>query len=207
MAQWSSVCRGVLQQFVLVRRPSPRHQLTGIQLLFCLLICHQPLFIQNSTEWVWDKADTFPAAKANLSGSHWWQRPSETLEVWEVFLKCCVEVTCSFDEAGSLSHSPLPHLDGPLQLRLLVTQPHHPNDCHGNAEPVEETEEVNDGVDVLGEGVEQCHQTLETQRKKKKWWNTHTTALIASYLFWLIRSCKQTTKSNKFTGCIYWLTE
>lgn len=52
------------------------------------------------------------------------------------------------------------HLDWPLQLWLLIAEPHHPDDCHGDAEPVEETEEVYDGEDVIGEGVEQCHQAL-----------------------------------------------
>lgn len=36
------------------------------------------------------------------------------------------------------------HLDGPFQLRLLVTQPHHTNDGQGHTQPVEEAEEVDD---------------------------------------------------------------
>lgn len=54
----------------------------------------------------------------------------------------------------------LSNLDRPLQLWLLVTEPHHPDDGHGDAEPVKEAEEVYDGEDVVGDGVEQRHQTL-----------------------------------------------
>lgn len=74
----------------------------------------------------------------------------------------------------SLIHAPvlpppafsLPHLDWPLQLWLLITEPHHPDDCHGDAEPVEEAEEVYDGDDVVGEGVEQRHQALEREEER-----------------------------------------
>lgn len=59
------------------------------------------------------------------------------------------------------------HLDGSLQLGFLVAEPHHPDDRKGDAEPVEEAEEVDDGEDVLGEGVEQRHQTLERARETK----------------------------------------
>lgn len=59
------------------------------------------------------------------------------------------------------------HLDGALQLWLLITEPHHPNNCHGNAEPIEETEEIYDGEDVIGEGVEQRHETLEKAREEQ----------------------------------------
>lgn len=52
------------------------------------------------------------------------------------------------------------HLDRSFHLWLLITKPHHPHDCHGNAEPVEEAEEVYDGKDVVGEGIEQRHQAL-----------------------------------------------
>ncbi len=62
---------------------------------------------------------------------------------------------------------PLPHLDWSLHIWLLITEPHHPNDCHGDAEPVEEAEEVYDGEDVVGEGVEQRHQALEREREKQ----------------------------------------
>lgn len=60
----------------------------------------------------------------------------------------------------------LADLDWPLQLRLLITEPHHPDDRHGDAEPVEEAEEVYDGEDVVGEGVEQRHQTLVRGRER-----------------------------------------
>lgn len=56
------------------------------------------------------------------------------------------------------------HLDWSIQLWLLITEPHHPNDGHGDAEPVEEAEEVYDREDVVGEGVEQRHQALEGVR-------------------------------------------
>ena len=59
-----------------------------------------------------------------------------------------------------LSALGLAHLDWSLQLWLLIAEPHHSDDCHGDAEPVEETEEVYDGEDVIGEGVEQRHQAL-----------------------------------------------
>lgn len=36
------------------------------------------------------------------------------------------------------------YLDGPFQLRLLVTQPHHAYDGQGHTQPVEEAEEVDD---------------------------------------------------------------
>jgi len=36
------------------------------------------------------------------------------------------------------------YLDGPFQLWLLVTQPHHTNDGQGHTQPVEEAEEVDD---------------------------------------------------------------
>jgi len=52
------------------------------------------------------------------------------------------------------------HLDRSLHLGLLVAEPHHPDDRQGDAEPVEEAEEVDDGEDVVGEGVEQRHQAL-----------------------------------------------
>lgn len=52
------------------------------------------------------------------------------------------------------------NLDRSLQLWLLITEPHHPDDGHGDAEPVKEAEEVYDREDVVGEGVEQRHQTL-----------------------------------------------
>lgn len=55
------------------------------------------------------------------------------------------------------------YLDWSLQLWLLITEPHHPNDGHGDAEPVEEAEEVNDREDVVGEGVEQRHHASENE--------------------------------------------
>ncbi len=48
-----------------------------------------------------------------------------------------------------------------------MSQPHHPYDCHGDAEPVEEAEEVYDGEDVVGEGVEERHRTLNRVREKQ----------------------------------------
>lgn len=56
------------------------------------------------------------------------------------------------------------HLDGPLQLRLPVAEPQHPGDGQGHAEPVEEAEEVDDGEDVSGEGVQQRHDALRAER-------------------------------------------
>ena len=61
----------------------------------------------------------------------------------------------------SLSPSLSPsYLDRPLHLRLLVAQPHHSHNGHGDTQPVEEAEEVDNGEDVIGEGVEQGHGTL-----------------------------------------------
>lgn len=54
----------------------------------------------------------------------------------------------------------LSNLDRSLKLWLLITEPHHPDDGHGDAEPVKEAEEVYDGEDVVGEGIEQRHETL-----------------------------------------------
>lgn len=56
-----------------------------------------------------------------------------------------------------------PHLDGPLQLGLAVAQPQHSDDGQGHAEPVEEAEEVDDGEDVSGEGVQQGHHALQAE--------------------------------------------
>lgn len=59
------------------------------------------------------------------------------------------------------------HFNGPLHLGLLVAEPHHPDDGQGDAEPVEEAEEVYDGVDVVGEGVEERHEALDTAETNK----------------------------------------
>lgn len=75
----------------------------------------------------------------------------------------CVFFLCS----DWLNAQCLGHLDWSLQLWLLITEPHHPDDRHGDAEPVEEAEEVYDGEDVIGEGVEQRHQALERVRGKQ----------------------------------------
>lgn len=58
---------------------------------------------------------------------------------------------------------PNTHLDGTLQLRLLEAEPHHADDSQGHTQPVEEAEEVDDGEDVIGEGVHQGHDTLKTK--------------------------------------------
>lgn len=60
---------------------------------------------------------------------------------------------------------PGPHLDGPLQLRLLVAEPQHSDDGQGHTEPVEEAEEVDDGEDVGGEGIQQGHDALQAERR------------------------------------------
>lgn len=57
------------------------------------------------------------------------------------------------------------HLDRSVQLGFLIAEPHHPDDRKGDAEPVEEAEEVDDGEDVVGEGVEQRHQALQRARE------------------------------------------
>ena len=56
-----------------------------------------------------------------------------------------------------------PHLDGSLQLRLLVAEPQHPDDGQGHTEPVEEAEEIDDGEDIGGEGVQQGHDALKAE--------------------------------------------
>lgn len=58
---------------------------------------------------------------------------------------------------------PNTHLDGTLQFRLLEAEPHHANDSQGHTQPIEETEEVDDGEDVIGEGVHQGHDTLKAK--------------------------------------------
>lgn len=62
----------------------------------------------------------------------------------------------------------LTYFDRSLQLGLLVTEPHHSNNGHGNAEPIEEAEEVYDGENVIGEGVQQRHQTLEREEPERE---------------------------------------
>lgn len=58
-----------------------------------------------------------------------------------------------------------PHLDGSLQLGPLVAEPQHPGDGQGHTEPVEEAEEVDDGEDITGEGIQQGHDALQAERR------------------------------------------
>ena len=59
----------------------------------------------------------------------------------------------------------LTDLDGSLHLRLFVSQPQHASNCQSNAQPVEETEEVDDGEDIVGNGVQQRQQALRIEDK------------------------------------------
>lgn len=70
----------------------------------------------------------------------------------------------------------LTHFNGPLHLGLLVTKPHHPDDGQGDAEPVKEAEEVDGGVDVVGEGVQQRHPTLDRREQVRGYWSKKTNA-------------------------------
>lgn len=58
-----------------------------------------------------------------------------------------------------------PHLDGSLQLGPLVAEPQHPGDGQGHTEPVEEAEEVDDGENITGEGIQQSHDALQAERR------------------------------------------
>lgn len=62
---------------------------------------------------------------------------------------------------------PLAHLNWSFQLRFLEAQPHHANDRHGNAKPIKEAEEVDDREYVIGESVEESHDTLWGESKEK----------------------------------------
>lgn len=67
------------------------------------------------------------------------------------------------DTQGLGRTPPNTHFDGTLQLRLPEAKPHHANDSQGHTQPVEEAEEVDDGEDVIGEGVHQGHDTLKVK--------------------------------------------
>lgn len=58
------------------------------------------------------------------------------------------------------------YLDGPPQLGLGEAQPEHPGDGHAHTEPGEEAEEVDDGEDVLGDGVHHGQQALTASRQE-----------------------------------------
>lgn len=59
------------------------------------------------------------------------------------------------------------YLDGPPQLGLGEAQPQHPGDGHAHTEPGEEAEEVDDGEDVLGDGVHHGQHTLMKRGRKE----------------------------------------
>lgn len=67
------------------------------------------------------------------------------------------------DTQGLRRTPPNTHFDGTLQLRLFEAKPHHADDSQGHTQPVEEAEEVDDGEDVIGEGVHQGHDTLKVK--------------------------------------------
>lgn len=57
------------------------------------------------------------------------------------------------------------HLYGPFEVGLGEAQPQHAGDSHAHAEPGEEAEEVDDGEDVLRDGVHHGQQALDEQEK------------------------------------------
>lgn len=59
-------------------------------------------------------------------------------------------------------------LDGPAEVRLGPAQPEHPSNRHANTQPGEETEEVNDGKDVLGQRIEHGQATLVGEEKRDR---------------------------------------
>lgn len=77
---------------------------------------------------------------------------------------------------------PTTHLDWPLKLRFLVAQPHHSDDRHGNAEPVEEAEEVDNWEDVIGKGIEERHQALRENKNTHTHTNNSNYSTVSNYL-------------------------
>lgn len=59
------------------------------------------------------------------------------------------------------------HLYGPFEVWLGEAQPQHAGDGHAHAEPGEEAEEVDDGEDVLRDGVHHGQQALDEQEKER----------------------------------------
>lgn len=55
---------------------------------------------------------------------------------------------------------PPSHLNWTFQIGLFIAEPHHAENRHGDAEPVEEAEEVDNGEYVVGEGVQESHDAL-----------------------------------------------
>lgn len=53
------------------------------------------------------------------------------------------------------------HLDGPSEVGLGDPQPDHAGNGHAHTQPGEEAEQVDDGEDVVGDGVHHGQQTLE----------------------------------------------
>lgn len=72
-----------------------------------------------------------------------------------------------FSQSKVVFSAPLAHLNWSFQLRFLVAQPHHAKDRHGNAKPIKEAEEVDDREYVIGESVEESHDTLWGESKEK----------------------------------------
>lgn len=54
-----------------------------------------------------------------------------------------------------------PYLNGPSEVRFGEAQPEHSCNGHTNTEPGEEAEEVDDGENVLRDGVHHGQKTLE----------------------------------------------
>lgn len=113
-------------------------------------------------------------------------------------LKCVI--TVCFLHTDWPAASRFTNLDRTLQLGFLIPQPHHPNDCQGDAEPVEEAEEVYDGENVIGEGVEQRHQTLERARRREREREAVRTAMNENNLLPFLFNNGRTHTHPKFKG-------
>lgn len=57
------------------------------------------------------------------------------------------------------------YLNGPSEVGLGDAQPEHACDGHANTQPGEEAEEVDDGEDVLRDGVHHGQETLGRREK------------------------------------------
>lgn len=60
------------------------------------------------------------------------------------------------------------YLNGPSEVRLGDAKPEHACDGHAHAQPGEEAEEINDGEDVLRDGVHHGQQTLGHKTKGRQ---------------------------------------
>lgn len=71
------------------------------------------------------------------------------------------------DQTNKQSQTHGLYLDGPSEVRLGDAQPQQACDGHAHTQPGEEAEEVDDGEDVLRDGVHHGEQTLGRRKKRK----------------------------------------